>query len=105
VLHNQVCLFFVDGIRQRVCQKWRILRHGFGQIGPIDGNAAGNNQLAHHGVGGWGYAVGFADGFHYARRARDIDLPHPVDLEHARALRIDYKGQVNNRERLQLSDK
>jgi hypothetical protein len=42
-------------------------------------------------------AVHHADGFHYATRASDIDLPHALNIENSGALRIDYKRQMHYR--------
>ena len=58
--------------------------------------------MPHHGVRAWGDPIGFTDGFHYASRTRNVDLPHAVNIKDAGALRIDYEGEVNNRDRLQL---
>ena len=96
LLHYLVALLFMNRIRQRMRRARRLLRCRSRQVGTIHRNAAGKNKLLDPGIG---RAIVLGNRFHHPRRARHIDLPHPLRFKHARAHRINHKCEVNHRNR------
>ena len=93
IAHHLIALALVDGVRQRVRAQRRVFFHRAVGLRPIRGDAAGINKLLDVAAG----AVDDADRFHHARGAGNVDLPHPLDVENAGLLRIEYEGEMHDR--------
>ena len=48
-------------------------------------------------------SIGFGYRFHHPGRASHVDSPHPVHIQNSRALWIDHKRQVYNRDWLHFA--
>ncbi|MGA3054103.1 MAG: hypothetical protein ABSD63_07835 [Candidatus Korobacteraceae bacterium] len=84
IADHLVALTFVNGIGQRVGAQRSFLFHRPDGLRAVYGDAAGKNELPDLAAG----AIDDAYRFHDPGRSGDIDLPHPFQIENARALGI-----------------
>src|ERR1022692_892866 len=84
VANHLVALALVNGVGQRVSAERGFLFHRPRGLRTVYHDTAGKNELPDLAAG----AIDDAYGFHDPGRSSDVDLPHPFQVENARALGI-----------------